>query len=161
MRTLTLMRHAKSSWDDSALGDHERPLNNRGRKAAKIMAQRLYAEHYSPDLVLVSSALRTQQTAAALQKAYDGRLVLQTEPLLYEASSGTYAEVIRRVDDAVESLMIIGHNPTIAWMAEAMGGRVYHMPTASYIRFRIPGSWAEFRFERFETLAYDYPKSDK
>ncbi|MHC3993260.1 SixA phosphatase family protein [Thiomicrolovo sp. ZZH C-3] len=161
MRTLTLMRHAKSSWDDPALGDHERPLNARGRKAAKTMAQRLHAEPYTPDLVLVSSALRTRQTAEALQKAYDGALAVQTEPLLYEATSETYAEVIRKVDDAVDALMIIGHNPTLEWIAETLGGKAVHMPTAAYIRFEIPCRWSAFEFERYKTLAYDYPKSDR
>jgi len=161
MRTLTLMRHAKSSWDDAALRDHDRPLNARGQKAAKTMAKRLHDGGYVPDLVIVSSAERTRETAAALQKVYEGALALQTEPLLYEAAPGTYADVIRQVGDDVEALMLIGHNPTIEWMAEAMGGTAYHMPTAAYIRFSIPCAWSEFRFERFEMLAYDYPKSDK
>ena len=72
MRTLTLMRHAKSSWDDPAVGDHDRPLNGRGKKAAKVMAERLKSSGYKPDLVVVSSALRARETAEALRYVSEG-----------------------------------------------------------------------------------------
>jgi len=161
MRTLTLMRHAKSSWDDASVADHDRPLNGRGEKAAKKMAERLKDSGYVPDLVIVSSALRTQQTAAALQKRYGGALTLQREPRLYEAGAEAYADVIRETGDAVKHLMLIGHNPTTEWIAERLGGGGGGMPTAAYVRFEIPFSWADFRFEPLKVLAYDFPKSDK
>lgn len=161
MRTLTLMRHAKSSWDDMTLADHERPLNRRGEKAAVLMAKRLREEGYLPDLVLISSARRTQQTAEALQNVYGGHLQLVTEPMLYEASPADYRLVIRRVDDAVSHLMMIGHNPTIEQMASMLSGREVTMPTAAYIRFEIPTPWREFTMTRYSETAYDFPKSCK
>lgn len=161
MRTLTLMRHAKSSWDDLQLGDHERPLNERGEKAALTMATRLKEQGYRPDLVIVSSALRTQQTAARLQTVYNGELRVKTEPLLYEASPEIYLATIRSVADGVEHLMIIGHNPTIEWLAAGLGGRERRMPTAAYIRFEIPGAWEEFTLDVCTTIDYDFPKSDR
>lgn len=161
MRTLTLMRHAKSSWDDPSLGDHERLLNARGAKAAVAMAARLKKRGYQPDLVLVSSAQRTQLTAARLQDRYDGMLQLKTEPLLYESSPQVYAEVIRGVDDSVEHLMLIGHNPTIEWLASSLGGRECRMPTAAYIRFGIPQPWSAFSLDIFPVLDYDFPKSGR
>ena len=161
MRTLTLMRHAKSSWDDAALSDHDRPLNGRGKKAAKTMAERLKKSGYRPDLVIVSSALRTQETAEALQKRFGGKLTVRVEPKLYEAGAEAYADVIRGVDDGVKHLMLIGHNPTIEWMAETLCGQYRQMPTAAYLRVRIPASWADFRFEILNVLDYDFPKSDK
>jgi len=161
MRTLTLMRHAKSSWDDAAIADHERPLNERGKKAAKTMAKRLKHSGYAPDLVIVSSAVRAQQTAKALQTAYDDALKLRTEPTLYEAPEDAYAEVIRHVDDGVKDLLIIGHNPTIEWIAAQLCSTPHRMPTAAYVRVEIPCHWRDFRFETFKELDYDYPKSGR
>jgi phosphohistidine phosphatase len=161
MRTLTLMRHAKSSWDDPSVSDHDRPLNGRGKKAAKTMAERLKDSGYEPDLVIVSSARRTQETAEALRKRYGKTLTIRTEPRLYEAEAEAYADVIRGVDDKIKHLMIIGHNPTVEWMAEALGGGSEGMPTAAYIRLEIPSKWGDFRFETLNVLAYDFPKSDK
>jgi phosphohistidine phosphatase len=159
MRTLTLMRHAKSSWDDIALADHKRPLNRRGEKAAVLMAKRLKEEGYVPDLVLVSSARRTQQTAETMQNIYGGHLQLVTEPILYEASPADYMSVIRRVDDTVSHLMMIGHNPTIEQMASMLSDRDVRMPTAAYIRFEIPTPWREFTITRYNETDYDFPKS--
>jgi phosphohistidine phosphatase len=161
MKTLLLMRHAKSSWDDPALSDHDRPLNSRGLKAAKTMAKRLIDSGYKPDLVLVSSALRTQQTAEALQEGYRGTLNLHTESRLYEASAGEYADVIRRVAENVKHLMLIGHNPTVEWMAKALSGRYSTMPTGAYLHLEIPFSWHEFRYETVNIIDYDYPKSGR
>jgi len=161
MHTLTLMRHAKSSWDEPSLSDHERPLNERGRKAAKAMAERLKESGYRPDLVIVSSAQRTRETADALQKRYKGKLEIRTEAALYEAAAQAYAEVIRHVTEDVKALMIIGHNPTIEWIAEALGGQEFRMPTASYIRLQIPHAWHDFAFEPLKVLDYDFPKSGR
>jgi len=156
MRTLTLMRHAKSSWDDPAQADHDRPLSGRGEKAAKLMAKRLEASGYRPDLVIVSSARRTQQTAEALQAAYNGSLTLQTEPHLYESGPEAYADVIRGVDDGIAHLMLIGHNPTAEWMAETLCGTYRRI-----FRVEVPGEWRDFFLGAFKELAYDFPKSDR
>lgn len=159
MRTLTLMRHAKSSWDDASLIDHDRPLNKRGEKAAKTMAKRLKASGYLPDLVIVSSALRAQQTAQALQGVYGGQLRLMTEPALYEAALSDYETVIRRVDESITHLMMIGHNPTMERLASELSGRDVMMPTAAYIRFEINRAWCDFRLGRYAMTDYDFPKS--
>lgn len=161
MRTLTLMRHAKSSWDDAALDDHERPLNARGAKAAKTMAKRLKSQGYKPDLVIVSSARRAQQTAEALQACYHDTFQIRTEPRLYNAEADVYAEVISEVGDGVKHLMLIGHNPTVEQMAAQLSGQERHMPTAAYLRIEIPAAWKAFRLENFKELDFDYPKSDR
>ena len=161
MHTLTLMRHAKSAWDDPSLPDHDRPLNARGEKAAKLMAKRLKKGGFVPNLVIVSSAQRARQTAAALQTAYHGALRLQTEPLLYDAPAEIYADVIRRVDEGVIDLMVIGHNPAMEQIVELLCGAARRMPTAAYLRVELPGAWRDFAFERFTLLDYDFPKSDR
>lgn len=159
MHTLTLMRHAKSSWKDTSLSDLDRPLNGRGRRAAVAMAKRLRIAGYIPDLVIVSSALRTQQTAQALQKVYHGQLRLITEPILYEATPADYETVIRRVDEAVDHLMMIGHNPTMEWLASVLSGRDVTLPTAAYIRFKIANQWQHFSITPCVEMDYDFPKS--
>lgn len=161
MKTLTLMRHAKSSWDDPGLADHDRPLNGRGTKAAATMASRLKAEGYVPDLVVVSTSRRTRETVEPIQKAYGGALALRFESKLYEASPAAYAEIIRATEASVEHLMLIGHNPTLEILAERLGAQAYRMPTAAYIRFLFDGPWASFDFRPCEVAAYDYPKSRK
>lgn len=161
MRTLTLMRHAKSSWDDPLLDDHDRPLNARGEKAARTMAKRLKAQGYEPDLVIVSSARRAQQTAEALQAPYHDTLKIRTEPRLYEAAVEDYVDVIREVGDEVKHLMLIGHNPTIEAMAAQLSGRERRMPTAAYLRVEIPVSWNTYQTAPFKELDFDYPKSER
>lgn len=160
-RTLTLMRHAKSSWEDEALPDHERPLNHRGEKAAKTMACRLKESGYVPNLVIVSSATRTQQTAEALNKCYNETLPIQSESLLYEADIERVVDVIRAVDKSVAHLMLVGHNPVTEMLADRLANRSYGMPTAAYIRFDIPVPWHDFTLDTYEVIAYDFPKSQK
>lgn len=154
-----LMRHAKSSWDDSSLCDHDRPLNDRGRKAAAVMASRLKAEGYRPDLVLLSGATRTVQTAEALQNVYGDLLPLRTAPELYEAKADAYVQAIRQTDSSVNHLLLIAHNPTIERVVQHLSGRDYRMPTAAYVRFACPGAWEKFALSYCHVDAYDYPKS--
>lgn len=161
MRTLTLMRHAKSSWDDVSLSDHERPLNKRGEMAAITMAKRLKASGYEPSLVIVSSARRTQQTAEVLQEVHGGALNMMTEPALYEAGPEVYKRVIRRVEEGVNHLMMIGHNPTMEWLASELSGRNVTMPTAAYMRFEIDSAWRLFDLRPYRVIDYDFPKSRK
>lgn len=158
-RTLTLMRHAKSSWKDDALHDHDRPLNRRGEKAAQTMACRLRQRGYVPDLVLVSSAARTQLTAEALLQCYDGKPEHHTSEALYEASVPDIVDVIRGVDASCGVLMLIGHNPAMQILTDALAGKHYDMPTAAYICFEITQPWHAFDLHPCSVLDYDFPKS--
>lgn len=158
-RTLTLMRHAKSSWKDDTLHDHDRPLNRRGEKAAQTMACRLRDRGYLPDLILVSSARRTQLTAQALFECYDEKLPYRSTEALYEASVADIMTVIRGVDASCGALMLIGHNPATQMLADTLAGSDYAMPTAAYIRFEITQPWDAFDLHPCRVLEYDFPKS--
>jgi len=158
-RTLTLMRHAKSSWKDDALHDHDRPLNRRGEKAAWTMACRLRQRGYVPDLMLVSSAARTQLTAEALLKCYDKKLEHRTSNALYEASVADIISVIRSVDASCGALMLIGHNPGTQMLTDTLATKHYDMPTAAYIRFEVMQPWNAFDLHPCSVLDYDFPKS--
>ena len=108
-RQLFVLRHAKSSWDDPALDDHERPLAPRGRRAVKLLADHVRAEHIEPTQVLCSSARRTRETYDGV--APGGELLI--EPGLYGASSEDLIERLRQVPESTRSVMVIGHNPAL------------------------------------------------
>lgn len=159
MATLTLLRHAKSSWDDPTLPDSERPLNPRGRAAAAEMAGRLQRAGYCPDTLLVSDAVRTRETARAIMAVYKQSPQLIVEPQLYDASVQTVLAVIQNAPPTAEHLMVIGHNPSMETLAAILGGTFRRFPTAAYLRVAIGVPWKRFAAEACEVLAYDFPKS--
>ena len=126
MKTLYLLRHAKSDWGANA-EDHERPLNARGRAACKAMAHKMQEAYIAPDYVLYSDAKRTTETWQRLQKAAGFSCQNQTEKKLYLATPGEMLACISKVPDTVERLMVVGHNPGIAqlamWLCQGMGER--------------------------------------
>jgi phosphohistidine phosphatase len=121
-RTLLLLRHAKSSWSDSAISDHDRPLAPRGQRAAGLIAAHLRTEEIRPALVLCSSARRTRDTLAALRPALDETTDVRIEERLYGAGVTAIVALLRTVDPAVPSVMVIGHNPGLEDLALALAG---------------------------------------
>ncbi|NLD17370.1 MAG: histidine phosphatase family protein [Tissierellia bacterium] len=111
MKTLYLLRHAKSSWGDSELSDFDRPLNNRGLKEAREIAEHMAENEYIPELILCSTAKRTRKTLEEILKALKFEGEANYLESLYLASSNTIGEAIKSVN--VESLLVIGHNPGI------------------------------------------------
>lgn len=154
MKTLLLMRHAKSAWSDARLADHDRPLNRRGERAAKAMADHVVASGRRPDLVLCSTALRTRQTLAALVE----RLGPPSPPIalekgLYLASQAVLLGHLRAVADTVSTLLLVGHNDGIGDLAVALAGdgpaealgRLHDKyPTGALAVLALPGgSWRD------------------
>jgi phosphohistidine phosphatase len=117
MRTLYLLRHAKSSWADPTLPDFERPLSPRGRRAAKRIAKHLLRAGIQPELVLCSPATRARETLELIQPASGDSSTVELDDALYGASADDLLQRIRTVDDAVPSLMVIGHNPGLQELA--------------------------------------------
>ena len=118
-KTLYLLRHAKSSWDDDGLPDHDRALSPRGVRAARRIAAHMARVEVRPELVLCSSATRTRQTLEALMAALDGSHV-SIEPDLYGASAQELFDRIRAVPDGVSAVLVIGHNPGVQDLACAL-----------------------------------------
>ena len=146
MRTLMLMRHAKSSWVDDTLPDEERPLNERGKAAALRMGRFLHDEQLDPDLILVSPAKRTRQTAKRLSEAggFESRIV--QNPRLYCSGPETYLDCIETVPNTVQILLVIGHNPDIEALVSRIAGKPLRMPTAAIARIHINGEdWRGIR----------------
>jgi phosphohistidine phosphatase len=121
MRTLFLLRHAKSSWADPTLADHDRPLAPRGRRAAKRIADHVRSEAVRPRLVLCSSARRAQETLTELRPALGDHAEVITEDL-YGADAGEILHRLGEVDQNIASVMIVGHNPGLHDLALELTG---------------------------------------
>jgi phosphohistidine phosphatase len=116
MKRLYLLRHAKSSWKDTSLPDHDRPLAGRGRRAAKAMARHMRDHGVEPELVLCSTARRARDTLDRIEPAL-GSPTVRVESDLYAASAPVLLERLRGVPDTVWSVMVIGHNPGLQELA--------------------------------------------
>ena len=111
MRTLYVLRHAKSDWSDSSLNDFDRPLNDRGRKAAKVIGKELAKRKLRPDLVLASPAVRASQTLKRVEDASGTPFKVTEDERIYRAEPNALIDLIRSAPDAATRLMVVGHNP--------------------------------------------------
>ena len=155
MKTLLLLRHAKSSWDNSELADHDRPLNGRGRRDAPRLGRLLAQHELTPDLVVTSAARRAATTAelVALAAEYGGDIQYSNE--LYLADPETFLDVARDTADAVTRLMLVGHNPGIEELVTDLAGREERMPTAALACFRLSiARWRELNDETAAELLH-------
>jgi len=144
VKRLFILRHAKSSWDDPGLDDHERPLAPRGQRACKVMAEYLRTNAIEPELVLCSSSRRTRETLAGI--APTGKHVIESE--LYSASPGDLVDRLHRVPDKVGSVMLIGHNPSMQMLALRLARRDGDAAVREALARKFPtGALATLTFE--------------
>jgi phosphohistidine phosphatase len=144
MKTVLLMRHAKSSWKEAGLTDWARPLNRRGRRDAPRMGELLLDEDLVPQAILSSAARRARETAEAVAEAmgYDGDIAYLDE--LYGAMASEYLGVLSRLPDDVDVALVIGHNPELQYLVEVLTGETEHLPTAAIAQIRMPVErWAD------------------
>lgn len=116
MKTLTLLRHAKSGWDDPVQRDFDRPLNPRGRRAARTVGQEMKALGLRFDKVLASPAIRVIETLEEVAQTY-GPLDPQFEPRIYLAPTSTLLELVQSMNDSTDRLLLVGHNPGLESLA--------------------------------------------
>jgi phosphohistidine phosphatase len=168
-KRLFVLRHAKSSWETPGMEDHERPLAPRGQRAVKVLAEHLREHHIKPDQVLCSTARRTRETLEGV--APGGEVLI--EPELYGANAHAVLERLRRVPDAVGSVMVIGHNPAMqilvlrliaGGIGTAAGGSdlaaiQQKFPTGALATLAFDCSWSELRASCAELEAYVRPKA--
>ena len=134
---LILMRHAKSDWSDHSLSDHERPLNNRGRRDAPRMAQWLTEIDMVPDVVLSSSSVRTRETVALMVEQWTNEPVLSFTDNLYHSSAESILTVIRSDACDARRLMVVAHNPGMAHLVSGLSNQLIEMPTAAIAIFQL------------------------
>ena len=163
MKSLYLLRHAKSSWDDNFASDRERPLNARGEKSAPLMGQRFCQRGENIDLILSSPAKRARDTAAlfASECRYLVDEILLNEAL-YFLGPGSIEELIRLQSSRQSSMMLVFHNPDITTLVNSLDYRFHidNVPTCGLLKFDCDiKCWSEWSpgCNRFEY--YDYPKN--
>jgi phosphohistidine phosphatase len=163
MKTILLVRHAKSAWDDPSLPDFERKLTSRGKSDAKMMATSLLEKNIQIDLFISSPAKRAKKTAKIFMKEFGiDKKKLKLLPSLYEASVKNFYEVIENLDDKEESIALFSHNPGITHFANSLDCTpVYEMHTCSVYATKVNTQhWKDFHLAEKEFLFYDYPKND-
>lgn len=131
MKTLMVLRHAKSSWDHPDLGDFDRPLNSRGRKNAPLVGREMRARGYHPEIVVASPAARAKATAELVLDASGFDADLSFEPRIYEASLSSLLYLVSGFDDVYQSILIVGHNPGFEGLVAALSGEYRRMATAA------------------------------
>ena len=144
MKTLLLLRHAKSSWKQSGQPDHERPLNKRGKKEAPKVGKYLKENDLSPDLILSSTARRAHDTAQAVAEGcgFEGQIDLYQD--LYLSDTACYLDILRRLPDDARQVLVVGHNPDIEELLTMLTDLSEHMTTAALAVINLPiSSWQE------------------
>jgi phosphohistidine phosphatase len=154
MKILTLLRHAKSGWDDPVARDFDRPLNPRGRRAARTIGREMKAQGLAFDLVMASPARRVIETLEEVAATY-GPLGRDYDQRVYLASAATLLEIVRAMPDEVERLLLVGHNPGLEELALCLSGRdegglrgevEVKYPTGTVAQIELPvESWAEVK----------------
>ena len=150
-RQLSLLRHAKSSWDNAALADEERPLAPRGLRASARLAAHVVDQPVPPGLVLCSPALRARQTVEPLVERLGDRVELRIEPVIYDGGAEDLLEVIRDLADDVSHALVVGHLPIVQDLARLLAGggdgralaRLRaKFPTAALATLAVRGRWS-------------------
>ena len=153
MKTLLLLRHAKSSWNNPALDDHERPLNKRGRRDGPRMGELLRQHGLIPELVISSDAVRARLTAEAVTEAarYAGEILLDQH--LYMASPAEILSVLSKIPGSADTVMIVGHNPGLEELVEQLTGEQQDFPTAALAQIVLPiDQWSDLKLSTRGTL---------
>jgi len=154
MKTLALLRHGKSSWDDPALRDFDRPLTRRGRVASALMGKELRLRRIGFDLVIASPACRVVETMEHLKEGFGEPLQIRFVEEVYGGSAGTLLNILRSLDDGVEKALLVGHNPGLQGLVVGLAAErdplrpvvAEHYPTAALALLQLPtNSWAKLR----------------
>jgi phosphohistidine phosphatase len=162
MRKLYIVRHAKSSWDNMAISDFDRPLNERGKKDAPEIAKRLVQRKVKIDALVSSPAKRAKKTAKLFCKEFGidkDKIILDEN--LYHASAETFYDVVSGLDDSHKHIALFSHNPGITDFVNTLceGVRIDNMPTCAVFAIEIDTKkWNKFRTATKKFLFFEYPK---
>lgn len=158
MKTLLLIRHAKSSWKFPELADHDRPLNKRGQRDVPIMANRIAQQAFDLQVIYSSSANRALTFAQAIGEAC--QVVVETQRKFYTFSDSELLRQIQRLPDQHQQLAVVGHNPAMTEVVNYLGGEdIANVPTAAYVVVRSSATkWAKISPKNCQLIDFDYPK---
>jgi len=162
MKTLYLMRHAKSSWKDSHLMDHERPLKKRGRKDAGAMGKLLGGKKRIPAVIYSSTAERARETAGIVAEkcGYIGEVRYIKQ--LYLAEPDALVTVLHQVPDEVEVVLLVGHNPGLEALTQVFSGKIVALPTAAVAHLQLPiEKWSKINLSTRGELAHLWVPKEK
>lgn len=162
MKQLLLIRHAKSSWDDISLNDFDRPLNERGKKDAPVMAQRLMDKNKKIDLFISSPAKRASRTAKIFAELFNRKkddIIFKTA--LYGASTDIFYEVISKLEDEFDNIAVFSHNPGLTDFANDLTEtKIDNIPTCGIFAIKIDTKhWSNIKEAKKEFWFMDYPKA--
>lgn len=153
MKNLLLMRHAKSSWKDDSLEDHERPLKKRGRKDAKRIAKVIHKNDLVPDVILSSSAVRSRETVDIIVKTLDYENPVEFSDKLYMGEPQDFIDALCNLSQEHDTVMIVGHNPGLEAYLQIIDGEIESVPTAGlgYLVLAID-DWKEISLDTMGDL---------
>jgi phosphohistidine phosphatase len=166
MKTIYLVRHAKSSWDDSDLTDFERPLNERGKRDAPAMAERLKEKNIRPQYFLSSAAKRAASTSKRFARVLGhAEEKIDFQKKLYHASAEDILRMLTSIPDKFQSAILFGHNPGITDLANELMDKGFltdNIPTCGIVAFNFSiSSWKEAAPKKGKLLFFDYPKNSE
>ena len=164
MKTLVLIRHAKSDWQDSEIKDFDRPLSDRGNADAPVMAKELHRLGLKPDLIISSPANRAITTAGFFARKFGySEDKIKQEAIIYNGSYQNYIQVINSVNNDIDCIFLLGHNPEISVTASCLLNNFYEqVPTAACICIDFDiDDWNEIETEKGKLRFFLYPKMIK
>lgn len=149
MKTLLLLRHAKSSWNDAGLQDFDRPLNGRGRKDAETIGRFIRKQRVVPDLLLSSPALRARETIETIMKTAKLQSELRFDQRIFEAGPLRLLEVVSQIEDDRSMVLLVGHNPGMEELLQLLTGGTEHMATGTLAKIDFKAaSWGKVLEEK-------------
>jgi phosphohistidine phosphatase len=137
MKTLFILRHAKSAWDNPDLSDFERPLNSRGLDAARFIGELIYERNLEPQIIISSPAKRAKQTAVLVKEIAEISQPITFDERIYEASPLTLFNLINEFDDKHESVLLVGHNPGLESLVRILTREDQILPTAALVKINL------------------------
>ena len=163
LRTLVIIRHAKSDWSRAGQADFDRSLNERGLRDAPMMAERLKQRGILPDIMLASAAKRTMETARMMAEVFAAPEVVQEEPRMYNAAAETLRDVLQNagIVPEITTVFLIAHNPGITYLAHELAPelQIANMPTCGMLAVQADTEdWNNFLENQLRFYFFDYPK---
>jgi phosphohistidine phosphatase len=162
MKKLYLVRHAKSSWDDLSVSDFDRGLNQRGENDAPLMADVLKKEGVDPSLIISSPANRAITTAKILAEGLGYKKDIDIKESIYESSDFNLMMIIKELDEKLDSVMIVGHNPAMNDVINKISDlSIHNLPTCSVVALELLEGWSSLDPYKAKNIFYKYPKMFK